>query len=256
MTPELPDGCEGQGDRFEETQWTTIGRIADAPDQERQEILGALCERYWRPVYSYLRFRGQPHEDARDLTQAFFTEIVFGKDLIERADRKRGRFRTFLLTALNHFVQQEHRRQTARKRAPQRGVLSLHAPEATTMDLRCEGATPEQAFTYAWAAGMVEEVVQAIRQECLADGLEAHWAVFEARVLHPMLHGGDPKDLGDFCREYGLDGPAQASNMLVTVKRRFRMRLRAAVRKNLRPGEDVEEEIRDLMNLLSHSGAG
>jgi RNA polymerase sigma-70 factor (ECF subfamily) len=251
-----PSGPEKAGSRFEETQWTLIGQIPEAPDAQRREILEGLCRAYWRPVYSYLRFRGQDHEDARDLTQAFFAEIVFGKNLIERADRKRGRFRTFLLTALNHFVQQEHRKETAQKRAPREAMFSLQAPRIGRMDLSCDVRTPEQAFTFAWAAALVEEVVRTVRQECLADGMAAHWAVFEGRVVHPMLHGAAPQDLGEFCREYGLEDPAQASNMLVTVKRRFRMKLRSAVRRNLRPGEDVEEEIRDLMQILSHPSAG
>jgi RNA polymerase sigma-70 factor (ECF subfamily) len=256
MIPPHSTGPNGPGSRFEETQWTEIGRIPDADEQERQAILDDLCRRYWRPVYSYLRFRGQSHEDARDLTQAFFAEIVFGKDLISQADRSRGRFRTFLLTALNSFVHQEYRKSTAQKRMPRQGLFSLSDAQAGQMEVTSSAHSPQEAFTFAWAASLLEEVLEEVRQSCRADGLAVHWDLFEARVVDPMLHGQQSPELSQLCRKHGLEDSTQVSNMLVTVKRRFRTHLRSAVRRNLRPGEDVEEEIRELMKILSGSRAG
>lgn len=250
------DGPSPGPERFEETRWTEIGKVRTGDPHEKQQVLERLCERYWKPVYSYLRFRGQSHDSALDLTQAFFTEIVFDRELIAKADRSRGRFRTLLLTALDAFVHQEHRRRRAQKRSPAGGVSSLFDEEGEVLAVCSKAATPEDAFAFAWAAALVQEVVAHVGAECLADGLQPHWRAFEARVLDPLLRGSEPVDPAALCEELDVQSPSRISNMVITIKRRFRSALRDRIRRQLRPGEDVEEEIRELLEILSVPRAG
>ena len=88
---------------FGETRWTLVLTAADRDSPTAEEALAKLCEDYWRPLYAFLRRRGYKTEDAEDLVQTFI-ELLLKKNFLEQADRSRGRFRTFLLSALGHFL--------------------------------------------------------------------------------------------------------------------------------------------------------
>ena len=106
------DGAAG----FGTTYWTDLLQVQVSEPRQRRELLGKLLQRYWRPVYCYLRRRGCKVEQAKDLTQGFFHEVVLGRDRIEQADRSKGRFRSFLLAALRRYVVDEHRQATGATR--------------------------------------------------------------------------------------------------------------------------------------------
>ena len=92
---------------------------------EDQALIGSLLKDYWKPVYCYLRCRGFANEEAKDLTQAFFHEIVLGEDLVKQADRGKGRFRSFLLTALRNYLINVRDKETAQKRLPRGRLIPL-----------------------------------------------------------------------------------------------------------------------------------
>src|SRR6266568_7992089 len=101
--------------QFPTTRWTLVVAAGDSDRKEARSALVSLCENYWYPLYAYLRRRGYPRDQAQDLTQEFFIRVL-EKHYIERADRNKGRFRTFLLSSLTYFLSDEVDRRQALKR--------------------------------------------------------------------------------------------------------------------------------------------
>ena len=99
----------GQRETFLTTHWSLIEDVKKQPDKDRA-LIGLLLKRYWKPVYCYLRRKGYDNEQAKDLTQGFFHEVVLNRHLLERADSKKGRFRTLLLHTLNQYLVDEYRK--------------------------------------------------------------------------------------------------------------------------------------------------
>ena len=104
----------GNIQRFYTTCWTKISDIKTSDKAKEQLIINDLLELYWKPVYCYLRHKGNNNEVAKDLTQGFFHEVVINRSLIQQADKAKGKFRTFLLTALDRYTMDVHRKETAK----------------------------------------------------------------------------------------------------------------------------------------------
>jgi RNA polymerase sigma-70 factor (ECF subfamily) len=204
-------------------------------------------------VYCFLRRSGLNEDKARDLTQGFFSDVLLGRDLIAQANRTRGKFRTFLLAALRHYAIDLHRRDGAEIRAPGKPQLNLDDLEATVSSLR--QLTPEEAFVHAWAADLLDEVMKEVRDSFAAEGKGTHWTVFEERCLRPILDGTPGPPVPAVGSRMGLPDPKTASNMMVTVKRRLAEAFRQRIRAWVASEEQVEEEIGELMEILSKPGA-
>ena len=244
-----PDGA------FRRTHWTQILAARTDHAGRKQQAIGAVLGRYWKPVYCYLRRRGCDNEQAKDLTQGFFQQVVLGRDLLRRADRRKGRFRSLLLTALDHYLVDVHRAQTAGKRMPADGLVSLDG--LAEGEPRVSGdATPEEAFVRGWAAELLGDVLREVEAGCARDGLAGHWEAFRLRVLLPITAGVAPRSVGALCKDLGVADGKRLSNMVVTVKRRFQVAVRAVVREMVDSDEEVDDEIRALMQILSAGGAG
>ena len=131
----LTDQTEVGGElgKFQTTRWSEIDRAKTPDADQRRLIIDHLIRLYWKPVYCYLRQMGCGNDKAKDLTQGFFHEVVLGQDLIRCADQCRGRFRSFLLTALDHYVSNQFRKERAAKRTLENrfGGISLEAPAGT-----------------------------------------------------------------------------------------------------------------------------
>ena len=132
----------GVGGRFPTTCWTIIEEVHPGDEAHKRALIGDLLGDYWKPVYCYLRRRGHGNEEAKDLTQGFFQEVVLGRELIQRADPNRGRFRTLLLTALDHYLANVHRGQCAQKRIPAAKLIALDQADmgdlpAVVQDFSC-----------------------------------------------------------------------------------------------------------------------
>lgn len=191
----------GQKSDFPTTRWSEIG-AAGADDQTRRsQVIDSLAAKYWKPVYCYLRRRGYANDPAKDLTQGFFCELVLGQELIRRANKAKGRFRTFLLTALNHYVSNIHRAQLREKRHPKGTILSLQEFDEPSVSLTAKDMKPDEAFTYVWALELLQEVLAEVETGCRLDGKTKHWEVFRARVLEPIMHGAKAKPLGRLCAQ-------------------------------------------------------
>jgi len=226
-------------------------------DQVRRKLItDSLIGRYWKPVYCYLRRKGFTNELAKDMTQGFFCEIMLERDLFRRADRAKGRFRTFLLCALDHYVIDAHRRQSAQRRTPDRDLVSLDAiDDMSDLPADCHQASPDQVFGYAWATSLLDEVLVIVESKCRSAGQTVHWQVFKDRVLCPIMGDSEAPGMAALCQQYGIERESQASNMIVTVKRRFRAVLEDCLRMQVSSEAEVADEFNDLLEVLSNSCA-
>jgi len=253
MTPKPDDRTSMGGGRnvFLTTCWADIRNARTSNAVRQREAVGNLISSYWKPVYCYLRHKGYANASAKDLTQGFFDEIVLGRNLFERADETKGRFRSLLLTALNNYITSVYRHEAAEKRRPKDGVVSLEDFDDAPLAATSKAMSPDDAFTYVWASVLLQEVVAEVEQKCSIDGKYLHWQFFHARVLMPIMDGTEPEPLAGICKRLGNEDPAKAANMIVTVKRRFQAAIKDRVRRYVDSDEEVEQEIRDLMKILS-----
>jgi RNA polymerase sigma-70 factor (ECF subfamily) len=215
-----------------------------------REALGILLQRYLPALRAHLVLhrRIEPHQ-ADDLLQSFVSRKVLEQRLIARSDRTRGRFRSFLLKALDHYVIDQLRRQKSRGGA--------HAPaqldEMQELELADDDAEaqPSQAFDRAWAKEVVAEAVRRMRADCERTGRGDLWGVFEHRVLAPSMHGAEPVPYEKLVSDYKLDSPQQASNVLMTAKRMFARALRGVIAESAEDDGEIEQDLRDLKQILA-----
>lgn len=220
--------------------------VARAPNSRAD--MEALLARYWSPVYAYLCRKGHKAHDAEDLTQAFLTEIVLGRNLLERADRMRGRFRSYLKRALEHFVVDEHRR--IRGREGKRPVVFVPGDPQALAEPGGEDE-PARAFDREWAATVFDEALRRVESTCRADGMERQWAAFESRVLRPILHGCAPTPYRELVEFLGVPTEQVVYTMVSTIKRKVNGELRELVAETVEDPQDVQGELDELMRCLA-----
>ena len=232
--------------QFPPTEWTRV-----IEPSLGEAIQNELPARYWKPIYCYLRRKGYSNEEAKDITQDFFTEIILGRGLFRNVERSKGKFRTLLLTALEHYIISVARYQKRKKRYP--GPTVVLDEQTIIQDSNL--ADPEDAFDYGWASQLLERVLNNLKIECDRDGVSTHWEVFNARILQPILTNTKPPSLGEICKEFNVTSASKASNMIVTVKRRFKRLLEHHVRTFVDSEGEVAREISRLIDVLSKNSA-
>ena len=245
------DGTDmgGSRDEFLTTQWSLIDAIQAGEDKDKA-LIGLLLERYWKPVYCYLRRKGYDNEQAKDLTQDFFHEVVLNRNLVGRAEQDKGRFRFFLLHALNQYLINQERDARAQKRIPRAKLVSLDMVDLPAAPRDIAASTPEDSYHYAWLSSLLERVISELRSRYCEQGMETHWALFDEYVVGPILGSGSPPSLAQLCRQHGVEDAKKASNMIVTVKRAFRSALTDYVRGTVISEEHTNEELSDLLRFL------
>ncbi|HVM48074.1 MAG TPA: sigma-70 family RNA polymerase sigma factor [Candidatus Acidoferrum sp.] len=232
---------------FVTTHWSIVLAAANTGTADAQVALESLCRTYWYPLYAYARRRGQRVQDAQDLTQAFFARLLERRWMAD-ADPARGRFRTFLLTAMSRFMADEWDKRRAQKRGGGVGHVPLQLEDAETR-YGCEPAdtcTPEQYFERRWALTLLDAVLQRLRAQYEAEG---KGKVFAA--LHPSLAGN--RESPPY-RELGAQAGLSEGAVKVAIHRlrkRYRSLLREEIARTMAPGEDVDEELRHLFAALS-----
>jgi len=239
----------GARQKFLTTHWSMLEGIKKRGDKERN-LIGLLLDRYWKPVYCYLRRKGYDNEKAKDLTQGFFHEVVLNRDLIDRADPSKGSFRTLLLHALNHYVVDEHRKESAQKHIPKDKLVRLDIADPPVLPEIVDEFGPEETFNYAWKADLLERALSEVKESYVKQGMESHWNVFRDRLLKPLTDNQQPAALKEICRQYGIENEATVSHMLETVKRRFQSVLRKQVRQTVLTGQVVEEELKEILKFF------
>ncbi len=240
----------GVGEAFLTTHWSIIENVGLKDDDRNQAMISLLLSKYWKPVYCYLRRKGYDNEQAKDLTQGFFHEVVLGRSLIQKADQSKGRFRSFLLIALNRYLITVKKGQAAQKRIPKGKLVSLDVEDLPELCMINSDLTAEDSFNYAWVSSLLEEVIKEVEAKCHEDGKTVHWHVFYDRVLEPIMEKTESPPMKEICRRYGLKSESEASNMMVTVKRRFQTALRNHLRNLVISEEQVDEEFSEIMRFL------
>ena len=229
----------GLAGTFRTTHWSLIENARSSDPDANRLLIGVLLQRYWKPVYCYLRRKGYGNEQAKDLTQGFFHEVVLGRHLIDKADPAKGRFRSFLLIALDRYLANVHRAESAQKRIPRSKLVPLDVVEPRELPSVVSSMSAEAVYDYVWVSTLLEQVMEQVKTECCGDGMIQHWNVFRDRVLMPILQQSSPPSLQEICTRHGVAGERQASNMIVTMKRR----LQAVLADHLRETVTSEEEL-------------
>ena len=236
---------------FQATHWTAIERIGISNDICSAALVADLLRTYWKPVYCYLRHKGYNNEQAKDLTQGFFREVVLGRKLIQQADRVKGRFRTLLLRALDRYLISVHRKDTARKRIPQDRLISLEDSNFPELPKATSNLNSEDIFHYTWVCELLDRLLEEVETECLHRGMAMHWDLFHDRVLSPIITCAESPSLEELCHKYGIISTVKASNMIFSVKRRFRAALKRLLRKSVASEAQINDEMLELMKFLA-----
>jgi hypothetical protein len=153
-------------------------------------------------------------------------------------------------------LQGVHRKETAKKRIPKDKLLQLEQLELAELPEPINGLTAKQSFNYAWLSSLLDELLVEVQAKCHKDDKTTHWEVFNDRVLQPIIANTHPPSLLEICNKYGIDSTARASNMITTVNRRFRSALKRHIRRAVANDADVDEELRELMQIFSKKSAG
>ncbi|MHC4521228.1 MAG: RNA polymerase sigma factor [Planctomycetota bacterium] len=240
----------GTGAAFLTTHWSLFEDIGRSEGGEARALIGLLLKQYWKPVYCYLRRRGFDNEEAKDLTQGFFHQVVLGRQLIEKADQAKGRFRNFLLTALNRYLLCVRHKERALKRIPKNKLVPLEAIDPNDLPHIPPELGPEDSFHQAWMTSLLEWVLEEVEARCRDDGKVIHWQVFCERVLEPILDDTRPPSLAETCQRYGIEDGITVSNMAVTVKRRLQKALRRHLRAVVTSEDEVTAELQDIVRFF------
>ncbi len=239
----------GVGEVFLTTHWSLIEGVQKHHDDERA-LIGLLLERYWKPVYCYLRRKGYDNEPAKDLTQGFFHEVVLNRNLIDRADPAKGRFRTLLLHALEQYAIDMRRRQMTRRDIPPEKLVPLDLAHPPAEIEAMTGLDAEQSFNYAWKVDLLDRVLAEVRDRYASQGMESHWGVFHDRLVGPVMSDHPPTPYPEICRKYHIENETIAANILKTAKRLFRSVLEKHVRQTVVSGEVADEELQEVFGFL------
>ena len=256
MTRPFETSVNDGGEGFHTTHWSVILSVRTDNEHQRRAVISDLTARYWRPVYCYLRRKGYREAKAKDLTQGFFCEIVLGRDLIQHADRAKGRFRTLLLTALERYLVSVRRKESRQKRQPKMGIRRIEMDELSKLMIPQTQMEPDEAFYYTWAADLLDLVLAELKDEYCSTGKTAHWGVFWLKVVAPIMNNEEAPSYVDICGTYGIEDESKASNMVITVKRRFRAILKRHLRDLVQSDNEVEDELSEVFAILSRSSAG
>jgi RNA polymerase sigma factor (sigma-70 family) len=231
---------------FATTRWTVVISARDLNPEISQKAQSELCERYWYPLYAYVRKRGYSAIDAQDLTQAFFAQLL-AHNWVAKADQHLGRFRTFLLTALERFLANEWDKVKTLKRGDGRDPLPLEFDSAEGR-YRIEppdSRTPEQAYEYRWALALLEEVLAKLEKEWEEAGNKRLFA----RLKPCLLGSREALPYAQLALELGITEGA----LKVTVHRmrqRYREILREEVAGTVSTTDEVDDEMRYLFQVL------
>lgn len=235
-------------DRFRTTRWSVVLLAAQNQTPGFKEALAELCKLYWYPLYAFVRHRGYSPEDAQDLTQGFFLHLL-ERNVLTRVDRKKGRFRSFLLAALQKYVSNETARAGCLKRGGRAGFvcLDLRSAEDRYRLEPVEAVTPEKVFDARWAMALLAEAMNRLSQEYAAQGKTI---TFEA--LNAFLDPLNCKELPPY--EQVADqlklSLAAVKTLIHRLRKHYTALVREEIRRTVSNAGDVSAEIHELCEAL------
>ena len=231
---------------FPSTHWSIVLTAGDAASPHARESLEKLCRTYWYPIYAMVRHRGHSPEDSEDYVQGFFAHIL-EKEVLNQVNQDKGRFRSFLLVCLSHYLNNEWHRTRTQRRGNGCIHLSLDIfnAESRYAEEASASLTPEQLFDRAWALGVLQQALERLRSEFDAPGKRELFAALEGH-----LTGTKPcQGYHDLAAQWGMN--AVALRMMVTrLRRRFGELVRLEISHTLKSADDVGQELEALMAVL------
>lgn len=234
---------------FDTTDWTYVDVLRGEAEDRRDEVIDLLIRRYWPPVYAWLRQQNYPHDDAAELTQSFFHEIVLQRSLFERADQTRGRLRNLIRTALHHHVADVQRRRARRgvqQLIPDADFLAEQSAFVSDSD-----ATPDQLYDRRWALACLEQAIEECERLYRAAGRIDYWQAFDARVLLPARNNTEPPPRRRLAEQLGFTDESHLSVAVHMVRQRLQAVLQQVVARTVDEPDEREAEFRLLRKLLS-----
>lgn len=242
-----------EGEGYPSTHWSAIVQATLPEQQAGDGALNHLLARYYAPLRAHLEFKFHlAREAAEDLLQGFVVQKVLVRGLLERSDRARGRFRTFLLNALDNFVRDELRARDCARRRPDGGWVAFEdAPEIPVEGMDGHGVDP---FDRTWAITVLAEAEEQTRRFYAAKQRLDTWGAFREAVLAPVQDGVKRPSDEALAERHGFATARQASNAIVTAKRQFGKALREVVARYAENPTEVDAELRELRAVLGRSG--
>jgi DNA-directed RNA polymerase specialized sigma24 family protein len=230
---------------FHTTAWSLVLAASGNPTMDACDALAVLCQTYWNPVYAFIRRCGHTPDQAQDLTQGFFARLL-EKQYLRDVDRQRGRFRSFLLAAVKHFLANERDRAQALKRGGGHVPVSIDLLEAESWykPAAVENTTPESLFERRWALSVLDQVMARLRAEYSAMGKADLFERLEALLT---------KDADARCEALALEMGVSAGALRMSLhrlRRKYRHILREEIAETVSTPTEIDEEIRFLMSVL------
>jgi RNA polymerase sigma factor (sigma-70 family) len=235
------------GSGFRTTHWSLVLLAGSSTDSKGENALEGLCRVYWQPLYAYVRRQGYGSHDAQDLTQDFFARLL-QKDYLRLADPGRGRFRSFLLKSLKHFLVNEWVRGQAQKRGAGKRAFSLdeEAAERTYLQQPADQLAPEHFYDRHWAMTLLERAMDQLGADYAAASKEELFRQLKPLLLTEVTATSYQQLAGSL----GLtEGAVKVA--LHRLRQRFRDAVRAEVAHTVATPEEVDEELRCLMAALN-----
>jgi RNA polymerase sigma-70 factor (ECF subfamily) len=229
--------------RFITTRWSLVLAAGERDSQQKRRAIAELCEAYWQPVYAFIRRYDGDSDASLDLTQEFFSRLL-EKDSIRDADPQRGRFRSFLLAAVRHFLSNERDRATAQKRGGGRVHFSL---EVATIPLELSTAeTPEREYDRQWALSLLDRSLARLEKRYAEQGKADLFA-----TLRPSLTvEPEANRYSELAEKLGMsEGAVKVA--VHRCRRRFASLLREEIAHTVNSPADVDAEVRDLFAAFS-----
>ena len=235
------------GEKFALTRWSVVLAAGSRDTTQSREALEKLCRAYWPPIFAFVRRQGHSSHDAQDLTQEFFTRLL-SKNYLGAVDRTRGKFRSFLLASLKHFLANEWDKAGAQKRGGHQVLIPINVQSAETSYAvdPADGMTPEKLFERRWAVTLLDQVLAGLRAEYEGEGKAELFEQLKSTLT------GERRNIR--YAEIGARLAMSEGAVKVAVHRlrqRYRELLRSAIADTVSSPEEVESEIRALFSALA-----
>lgn len=240
MRPSQTNG--GGGGSFRTTQWTAVLLASDLEAPGAEEALAGLCNDYWYPLYAYVRRRGHAPHDAEDLTQDFFRRLLT-KSLLQGITREGGKFRSFLLTSLNHFLCNEWEKARSQKRGGGKAILSLDEEAEDRYQLEpVDHITPERLFEKQWAFAVLDRAARLLSDEYTHKGKPLLF-----QELYPLLgSGSDLPSHAEIARQLKMT-ESSVKTAAHRLRKRYAELLREEIGRTVTEPAEIAEELRHLV---------
>jgi RNA polymerase sigma factor (sigma-70 family) len=241
---------ETGGARFATTHWSVVLAAGHSSAPGAQSALEQLCRTYWYPLYAFLRREGHSVEDAEDLVQGFFLHLL-RRDILHTAEPGRGRFRSFLLGTLKHFLSDERGKAEAQKRGGGQHFISwdLTNAEPRYQQEPADESSPDRLFERRWALTLLEQALDRLQAECASDTRSEvfeHLQAFVTGEKGPMSYAEAAARLG-----LTLSG---IKSTIFRLRRRYHELVREEVGRTVAEPAEIEDELRYLIEVFSRPG--